>query len=87
MQIQTLEPGTLRGELNTIRQFTTLSAAIKSDTPITWSSESGDILAVDWYDLGHLTYIPWKDVNIVVTETFQQVVDAVKLFDHTRQVA
>lgn len=84
MQIQTLGPDAFRGELDTIKKFINLSAAIKSDTPITWCTESGDILAVDWYDIGHLTYIPWKDVNIVATETFQQVVDALKLFDTSR---
>lgn len=84
MQIQTLGTSSLRGELDTIKKFVNLSAAIKSQSPVTWSTESGDVLAVDWYDLGHLTSIPWKDVNIVVTETFQQVVDALKLFDTTR---
>ena len=84
MQIQTLGPGPRRGELATIEKFVELSAAIKSHSPITWSTESGNVLAVDWYDLAHLTSIPWKDVNIVVTETFQQVVDALALFDTER---
>lgn len=81
MQIQTLGPGPLRGELASIEQFFSLSAAIKSHTPISWSTESGDLLAVDWYDLSNVDHIPWKNVNIVVTETFQQVVDALALFD------
>jgi len=84
MQIQTLGPGNLRGELDTIKNFIGLSAAIKSDPTITWSDESGDILAVDWYDLDHRTYIPWKDINIVVTETFQQIFDGLKVFDLTK---
>lgn len=84
MQIQTLGPGPCRGELATIKAFVGLSAAMKSDPLINWATDAGDILAVDWYDLGHLTHIPWKDVNIVVTETFQQIVDTIHLFDLER---
>lgn len=84
MQIQTLGVEAHRGEINTIKDFFSLSDALKSQDTITWCTESGDVLAVDWHDLGHRTYIPWKDINIVVTETFQQIVDALKLFDYNR---
>jgi hypothetical protein len=83
MQIQTLVHKE-SVELSTIKDFFNLSASIKSHNQITWSLSDGDILAVDWSDLGQFTSIPWKDINLVVTETFQQVVDAIDLFDTTR---
>jgi hypothetical protein len=84
MQIQTLKRSFGAVELFTIKEFFSLSASIKSHDQISWSISDGDILAVDWADLGRCTSIPWKDVNLVVTETFQQVVDAINLFDTTR---
>lgn len=84
MQIHALDSNDQRGEIDAIKRFFNLSASIKSQTPIGWSNATGDILAVDWYDLSHSKSIPWKDINIVVTETFQQVVDAIDLFDTDR---
>ena len=80
MQIHTLDDRP-RGELSLIQKFFDLSSEINQAPSIAWSSTSGNILAVDWHDLQHQYIIPWKDVNIVVTETFQQGVDAIKLFD------
>lgn len=84
MQIQTLDSGAMRGELVAIKKFVSFSAEMKSDKYIKWSNESGDVLAVDWYDLLYSPDLPWKDLNIVVTETFQQIVDALDRFDTTR---
>lgn len=84
MQIQILKSDHGRGEISTIRDFCFLTASIKSDNKITWSEDKGDVLAVDWHDLLHKESILWKDVNIVVSETYQQIIDALPKFDFTR---
>lgn len=59
-------------------------AKILKDTPIKWSGEPSQMLAVTNVDLDGLTEISWADTNIVFAETCQQIYDLSYKLDFTK---
>lgn len=72
------------GDIENIKIFFNYASEYLSLPKIVWTGEESDILVVSAETQKNYT-IPWTDINIVVGETFQQIVNLLPKFDLTKK--
>lgn len=70
-----------QGEILHARTFFQYASTLLKSRPISFVYEPCDFLAVDWNDLIDPYPIPWNDINIIFTETYHQIAEAIYKLD------